>query len=514
MANIKSFPNNQDVYIGAEDVMKWLHGRTSGVFAAEGNAAVSALVDSTMAVTVSDGLGWMANAGKDGVVWWIDNEATSGAKLQLSIDPADGVLNRIDRIIVEWRTTNYVDYPEVKVLKGKTSSRATAPALTNNSIIRQISLARINIAAGTTAITASMVTDERLDPSVCGLVTESISIDTSTMNKQFNELLSLIETNLRQITNDQILDKSVTVPKLAKDTLNYINAKNLLVNSNFTNPVNRSGKTSYSGTGYGLDRWESTNSRMTVTVKDDCVNIAASDVGAAYLRQMVMEPLNGIYTLVLCARGTGTCAMYFSNSGSSIGLTQEFPLNEEWNVFFYTVNTEDGAATPNQFSLTVQTGENYDIKYVAVYEGEYAGESLPSYVPNGYSAELAAISALDGYPQLQEQINSAQTQINSVQEQMGNKSNTLYVGTVTKDNISFSADEDKSITFDASKSGYTPIGIVGWRVQNASSGGQNSSLLNVYRVTLSGTEGVVNARNTGSSSAKVRIIIYPLFVKS
>ena len=166
MSNIKSFPNNQDVFIGAEDVMKWLHGRTSGVFAGDGNASVSALVSSVMAVTVSDGLGWMANAGKDGVVWWIDNEATNGEKLQLNIDPADGVLDRIDRIIVEWQTTNYVDYPEVKVLKGTASNKATAPSLTNNSIVRQISLARVNVAAGTTAITASMITDERLDTSV------------------------------------------------------------------------------------------------------------------------------------------------------------------------------------------------------------------------------------------------------------------------------------------------------------------------------------------------------------
>ena len=190
MANIKSFPNNQDVYIGAEDVMKWLHGRTSGVFAADGNASVSALADSAMAVTVSDGLGWMANASKDGVVWWIDNESVNGAKLQLDIDPADGVLNRIDRIIVEWKTINYVDYPEVKVLKGTASSKATAPALTNNSTVRQISLAKISIAAGTTAITASMITDERLDASVCGLVTENISIDTRVMDAQFKSLLA------------------------------------------------------------------------------------------------------------------------------------------------------------------------------------------------------------------------------------------------------------------------------------------------------------------------------------
>ncbi len=199
MANIKSFPNNQDVYIGAEDVMKWLHGRTSGVFAADNNATVSALVDSSMAVTVSDGLGWMANAGKDGVVWWIDNEATNGTKLQMNIDPADGVLNRIDRIIVEWKTTNYVDYPEVKVLKGSLASTAVAPALTNNSTLRQISLAQVYVAAGTTAITASMVTDERLDASVCGLVTESISIDTSVMQNQFEALLKAIQKELQDL---------------------------------------------------------------------------------------------------------------------------------------------------------------------------------------------------------------------------------------------------------------------------------------------------------------------------
>ena len=185
MANIKSFPNNQDEYIGAEHVMKWLHGRTSGVFAADGNAGVSA-VQNAMAVNVSDGIGWIANAGKDGIVWWIDNEAVSNAKLNLPIDPADSYQNRIDRIIVEWKTTNYTDYPEVKVLKGSLASDPVAPALTNNSTVRQISLAKINVAAGTTTITASMITDERLNTSVCGLVTESVQIDTTTMQNQFD----------------------------------------------------------------------------------------------------------------------------------------------------------------------------------------------------------------------------------------------------------------------------------------------------------------------------------------
>ena len=235
MAEIKSFPNNQDEYSGAEDVMRWLHGRTSGVFAAAGNAAVAALATPGMAVTVSDGTGWMANANNDGVVWWNDSESVSGSKLQLAIDAADGVLNRIDRVIVEWKTTNYVDRPEIKVLKGTASSTAAAPALTNNGTKRQISLAQISVAAGTTAITASMITDERQNTAVCGLVTDSISFDTSVINAQFLELLEQLRTAIEQassgalpdgsITTEKYADKSVTLAKLAADVTADIAAK-------------------------------------------------------------------------------------------------------------------------------------------------------------------------------------------------------------------------------------------------------------------------------------------------
>lgn len=220
MAEIKSFPNNQDEYSGAEDVMRWLHGRTSGVFAASGNAAVAALATPGMAVTVSDGTGWLANANNDGVVWWNDNENVNGSKLQLSIDAADGVLNRIDRVIVEWPTTNYVDRPEIKVLKGTASSTAAAPTLTNNITVRQISLAQISVAAGTTAITASMITDERQNPDVCGLVTDTLSIDTSVINAQFTELLAQLRTAIEQAAGGEIPDKTITADKLA-DNIPY-----------------------------------------------------------------------------------------------------------------------------------------------------------------------------------------------------------------------------------------------------------------------------------------------------
>lgn len=218
MGSIKSFPNNRDEYIGAEYAMRWLHGRTSGVFAADNNAAVSA-VQSSMAVAVSDGLGWLTDSDGNGIVWWNDAEKSAGAKLQLTVDAADGVLNRIDRVIVEWQTTDYADLPEIKILKGTASSTAAAPALTNNGTKRQISLAQISVAAGTTAITASMITDERLDPAVCGLVTESVAADTSVINAQFAALLAQLRTAIEQAAGGEIPDGTITHQKLAADAV-------------------------------------------------------------------------------------------------------------------------------------------------------------------------------------------------------------------------------------------------------------------------------------------------------
>ena len=223
MASIKSFPNNQNVYIGAEDVMKWLHGRTSGVFAAENNVAVAA-VQGEMAVTVSDGIGWLSNAGKDGIVWWNDHEASNGSKLKLSIDPADSVLHRVDRIIVEWKTTDYVDLPEIKVLKGVTASTPFVHPLGNTSTVRQISLAMINIPAGTTAITASLIVDERLNPDACGIVTESATADTSMINAQYQELLQHIKDNLQQVLDGQIADGAITMEKLSPEVAESVAA--------------------------------------------------------------------------------------------------------------------------------------------------------------------------------------------------------------------------------------------------------------------------------------------------
>lgn len=210
MAEIKSFPNNSDEYIGAEEVMHWLHGRTSGVYGANGNAAVSAVANA-MQVQVAPGIGWIVDAADNGICWWFDNAIT------LDIDSAEatGTLNRIDRVVVEWLTTDYADLPTIKILKGTDASTAAPPSLTNNSTVRQLSLARISIPAGTTELSPLNIIDERMDETVCGIVTETVTADTSMISAQYEEALQDLLDAISQAWQGEISDESITTAKLA-----------------------------------------------------------------------------------------------------------------------------------------------------------------------------------------------------------------------------------------------------------------------------------------------------------
>lgn len=197
MATIKNFPNNVDEYIGAENVMKWLHGRTSGVFGADGNLSVTSNGD--MTVNVSDGVGWLANDDADGTVFWNDTKEQTGSELKLTVPLANAIYPRIDRVVVTWATVDYSVKPSIEILSGTAASNPTAPALTNNTLKRQISLAQIYVGAAVSKITAANVTDERLDSEVCGLVTDWVSVDTTTMQQQFNEFLQRVKEALSDI---------------------------------------------------------------------------------------------------------------------------------------------------------------------------------------------------------------------------------------------------------------------------------------------------------------------------
>lgn len=128
-----------------------------------------------MSVTVASGMSWL-----DGYFYYNDSE------LQLSLDNADGSLNRIDTIVCRWSAVDRLIKTVVK--KGVAAVSPQAPTPQWNSDIKELQLASIQVSAGTTSITQSLITDTRPNTNVCGWVTSLIDqVDTSTLFLQWQD---------------------------------------------------------------------------------------------------------------------------------------------------------------------------------------------------------------------------------------------------------------------------------------------------------------------------------------
>lgn len=125
-----------------------------------------------MQITVKAGRAWING-------YFYDNTSD----LALTLATADGVLNRIDRIVVRWDLTNRLI--SVKVKSSSYSASPSAPAVERDADIYELALADVYVGAGVTAITGSKITDKRLDTSLCGVVAAVVDqIDTEAFNAQ------------------------------------------------------------------------------------------------------------------------------------------------------------------------------------------------------------------------------------------------------------------------------------------------------------------------------------------
>lgn len=83
-------------------------------------------------------------------------------------DVADGVLNRIDRIVVQ---LNYQDrLIRAVIKKGIPSSNPVAPELQRDADIYELGIADVYIGAGVTSISQANITDQRGNGNLCGTV--------------------------------------------------------------------------------------------------------------------------------------------------------------------------------------------------------------------------------------------------------------------------------------------------------------------------------------------------------
>lgn len=149
----------------------------------------------------------------------------------------------------------------------------------------------------------------------------------------------------------------------------YIQPKNLLDNSDFRNPVNQRGQTSYTGAGYTIDRWRSWDENSVITVNNGYISYT-----------------NDLYQYIVGLDKDTTYTFAVKNTNGDI-LTITAKPSENKNIYyglniFYDENIGVGVRCWHH-ALT----EN--LVWACLYEGSYTIDTLPPYVPKGYGAELA-----------------------------------------------------------------------------------------------------------------------------
>jgi hypothetical protein len=114
------------------------------------------------------------------------------AVLTKEIEPADPMLERIDRIVLKF--DEVAREIKIEVKKGNFSSTPVAPGIINNSTVKELTLARVRVRKGATSISTNDITDERFLPT-CGFVSSLIDIPAEEMWTIWNASLSDIEAN-------------------------------------------------------------------------------------------------------------------------------------------------------------------------------------------------------------------------------------------------------------------------------------------------------------------------------
>lgn len=177
--SIITYPLNGVVY-SAEDVATYLCTRTSGVYSKETNFAVSNT--GTRQITVAPGLAWINYDDFKGV------SVCSREENVLTVPEADNTLNRVDRVVLQFDTSENIT--AIKLKTGTPAVAAQPPDILQNHNQYELGLCTISVPAGSTAVTAADITDTRADETVCGFMRDGVTgIPTGTLVQQWQAVI-------------------------------------------------------------------------------------------------------------------------------------------------------------------------------------------------------------------------------------------------------------------------------------------------------------------------------------
>lgn len=184
----KSFPfdaqdvdGNYDRVYTADDFARYFRSFISSGLFMEKNTSLQVLANDDMTVTLRPGKMMI-----DGYRYDAEGD------IIIPISPADGLLDRIDRISITWSRADRDIHCTIQ--EGEFSYGPTAPVCRRSAEYKDYVVADIYVAANSISITQSAITDQRLNSEVCGLAVPFMSIDTTLI---FNQLQAFYEETVR-----------------------------------------------------------------------------------------------------------------------------------------------------------------------------------------------------------------------------------------------------------------------------------------------------------------------------
>lgn len=223
--SIITYPLNGVVY-SAEDVATYLCTRTSGVYSKETNFAVS--ITGTRQITVAPGLAWINYDDFKGV------SVCSREENVLTVPEADNILNRVDRVVLQFDTSENITAIKLKI--GTPAVAAQPPDILQNHNQYELGLCTISVPAGSTAVTVADIYDTRADETVCGVMRDGVTgIPAATLIKKLRD-------EIDKVDSGSFYDKAET------DAL--LNALRNQVNKKISSAISSATSITASGDGY------------------------------------------------------------------------------------------------------------------------------------------------------------------------------------------------------------------------------------------------------------------------
>jgi len=193
----------------------------NGVFTNPSTQCQVVAIDNNMTIRIKSGFAWI-----NGYMY-----QNTGDYI-FDLDPADGVLNRIDRVVLR------LDFLERKikavVKKGDYASNAIAKELQRDNDAYELALADIKVNKGAIKITQADITDLRQNSNYCGIVHGTVDqVDVTTLFNQYSKALELKEqgfetefttwfNNIKgQLSGDVATNLAVQIDDLKTGKVNY-----------------------------------------------------------------------------------------------------------------------------------------------------------------------------------------------------------------------------------------------------------------------------------------------------